>query len=408
MDVDRFQSSPANAHPLESAGDENVSKKARIARNVLHIRGEGELKFDVNEEAWPNADLSIRSSYEGALIDVLPADKFKAGDEREIRQMKDLQLYSWIKETDVPHDKSILLTSWERRMKGSEVRSRCVLRDFATTVRDDVFSPTPSPLSIRGLLLYAAWYDLRVETGDLVCAFMQADSSSETYARHPKGQEREGWIWKLHGAMNGMRTASRDFTEFLAGILTKHMGFKRGKVERCQFIHESNKARVVSHVDDPLICAKPATLEKFWTQITRLVVIKRGEALNPHIPVAYLGFEYQSVYESGRRGFTVKPTNKYLDECLDILQARNAKTVLTPLTELKSTNLHDETTMCDQAQHTEFRAIVGKLQYMTGVRPVLMFATKCLSYKLGSPTLADLTRAKKALRYLKGTRDMKL
>ena len=185
-------------------------------------------------------------------------------------------------------------------------------------------------------------------------------------------------------------------------------GFQKWQAGTLSIIHESNEARVVSHVDDPLICAKPATLEKFWTQITRLVVIKRGEAFNPHIPVAYLGSEYQSVHESGRRGFTVKPTNKYLDECLDILQLRNAKTVLTPLTELKSTNLHDETTMCVQAQHTAFRAIVGKLQYITGVRPDLMFATKCLSYKLGSPTLADLTRAKKGLRYLKGTRDMKL
>ena len=233
-----------------------------------------------------------------------------------------------------------------------------------------------------------------------MCAFMQADSSSETYASPPKGQEREGWIWKLHGAMNGMRRASRDFTEFGAGILTKHMGFKRGKLERCLFIHESNEARVVSHVDDPLICVKPATLEKCWIQITRLVVI-RGEALNPRVPVVYLGFEYQRAHEAGRRVSTVKPTDKYVDECLDILQLRNAKTVLTPLTELKSTNLHDETTVCDQAQHTAFRAIVGKLQYITGVRPDLMFATKCLSYKLGSPTLADLTRAKEALRYLK-------
>ena len=51
--------------------------------------------------------------------------------------MKDLQLYSWVKETDIPPDKSILLTGWARRMKESEVRSRCVLKDFATTVRDD-------------------------------------------------------------------------------------------------------------------------------------------------------------------------------------------------------------------------------------------------------------------------------
>ena len=75
--------------------------------------------------------------------------------------------------------------------------------------------------------------------------------------------------------MNGMRTASRDFTEFLAGILTEHMAFKRGNLERCLFVHESNETRVVSHADDPLICAKPATLEKFWTQITKLVVIKK-------------------------------------------------------------------------------------------------------------------------------------
>ena len=187
MDVDSFQRTPATSHPLEPVSDENLSKKARVAGNVLHIRGESELKFDINEEAWPNADLAIRSSYEGALIAGLRADKVKAGDERQIRQMKDLQLYSWFKETGVPPDGAILLTGWARRMKGSEVRSRCVLKVFATTVRDDVFAPTPSPLSVCGLLLYAAWFDLRIETGDLVCAVMQADSSSDTYARPPRG-----------------------------------------------------------------------------------------------------------------------------------------------------------------------------------------------------------------------------
>ena len=343
------------------------------------------MKFDVNEEAWPNADLAFRATYEGALIDGLPANKVKAGDEREIQQMKDLQLYSWVKETDIPPNKSILLTGWARRLKGSEVRSRCVLKDFATTVRDDVFAPTPSPLSVRGLLLYAAWFDLRVETGDLVCAFMQADPSCEMFARPPKGQEREGWIWRLHGAMNGMRTASRDFTEFLAGTLTEHMGFKRGKLERCLFVHESNETRVVSHVDDPLTCAKPATLENFWTQITKLVVIKRGEALNPRVPLTYLGFEYRSVHDGDRQGFTVKPTAKYVDKCLDIVQLQHAKAVMTPLTEQKSLNLHDETTACDQIQHSLFRAFVGKLQYITGVRPDLMFAQNacqqtCVTY----------------------------
>ena len=64
----------------------------------------------------------------------------------------------------------------------------------------------------------------------------------------------------------------------------------------------------------------------------------------------------------------MKPTAKYVDECLDIVQLQNAKAVMTPLTEQKSLNLHDETTMCDQVQHSLFRVVVGKQQYITGVR----------------------------------------
>ena len=356
MDEHKFQRGPATSHQLEPVDDENVSKKARVARNVLHIRAEDGVKLDVNEEAWPNADLAIRATYEGTLIDGLPADKVKAGDEREIRPMGDLQLYSWVKETDIPPNKSILLTGWVRRLKVSEVRSRCVLKDFATTMRDDVFAPTPSPLSVRGLLLYAAWFDLRVETGDLVCASRLIRNVRPTSER-----TRTRWM-DLETTWGDERHANSEPRLHRIPILTEHMGFKRGKLERCLCVHESNETRVVSHVDDPPICAKPATLEIFWTQITKLVVMKRREALNPRVPVTYLGFEYRSVHDGDRRGFTVKPTAKYVDECLDIVQLQNAKAVMTPLTEQKSLKLHDETTACDQVQHSLFRAIVGKLR----------------------------------------------
>ena len=252
MDEDNFQRTPATSHPLEPVDDENVSERARVARNVLHIRGEDNVKFDVNEEAWPNAELAIHSSFEGALIDGLSADKVKAGDEREIKQMKDLQLYSWVKETDIPPDKSIL----PHRLGSTNEGERSEIAMCTEGFRDDSEGRC---VCANTFLLQCQCedfcctqqFDLRVETGDLVCAFMQADSSCEMFVRLPKGQERDGWIWTLHGAMNGMRTASRDFTEFLAGTLTEHMGFKRGKLERCLFVHESNETRVVSHVDDP-------------------------------------------------------------------------------------------------------------------------------------------------------------
>ena len=51
MDEDNFRRGPATSRQLEPVDDESVSKKARVARNVLHIRGEDSMKFDVNEEA---------------------------------------------------------------------------------------------------------------------------------------------------------------------------------------------------------------------------------------------------------------------------------------------------------------------------------------------------------------------
>ena len=169
------------------------------------------------------------------------------------------------------------------------MRSRCVMKDFADDSERRCFAPTPSPLSVRRLLFgtISVW-----KTKDLVCALMQASTSCEMFARPPKGQEREGWIWRLHGAINGMRTASRDFTEYLAGALTECMGFTRGKLERCPVVPESNETRVVSHVHDPLTVQH---LE-LWTDSgfkLRSWCISRGVR---HSVLAYLwcawGFRY--------------------------------------------------------------------------------------------------------------------
>ena len=66
---------------------------------------------------------------------------------------------------------------------------------------------------------------------------------------------------------------------------------------------------------------------RFWMQITKLVVIKRGEALNPRLTVVHLGFEYRRAHKAERRGFTVNHTDKYVDERFDIVQLQNAKAV---------------------------------------------------------------------------------
>ena len=97
-------------------------------------------------------------------------------------------------------------------------------------------------------------------------------------------------------------------------------------------MHESNETRVVSHVDDPLVYHARKILDADH----KVGSDQERRSTQPGLLLEYLGFEYRSVPEAERRGFTVKPTDKYVDECLDIVQLQNAKAVMTPLTEQKS------------------------------------------------------------------------
>ena len=106
------------------------------------------------------------------------------------------------------------------KWKGGEVRCRLCLRDFASfeQKKDNVFSPTPTPMTVRCILFYGIIFDLEIGIGDLTTAFMHAVASEEMYCRVPSEYAVEGWLWKVEKAINGMRGASHDFSVFFAAI----------------------------------------------------------------------------------------------------------------------------------------------------------------------------------------------
>eukprot|EP00971_Amphidinium_carterae_P202653 4021095-Amphidinium_carterae.1 len=58
------------------------------------------------------------------------------------------------------------------------------------------------------------------------------------------------------------------------------------------------------------------------------------------------------------------------------------------------------------SNHRKFRTAVGKLQWMTAVRPDVQFAVKELSRKLASPTSKDESATKHLIRYLRRTQNL--
>ena len=111
-----------------------------------------------------------------------------------MKDFDDMNVLEWVKETSVPKDAKILDCGWAMKMKSpSGVRARVVLKDYAATKLDDLYEPTPTSMTVRCLLFYAARFGLEVST------------SNVKFAQPPVEQRAA-----VKKAMNGMRTASKN------------------------------------------------------------------------------------------------------------------------------------------------------------------------------------------------------
>ena len=111
-----------------------------------------------------------------------------------MKDLDDMKVLEWVKESTVPRDAKILDCGWAMKMKSpSEVRARVVLKDYAVTKLDDLYAPTPMSMTVRCLLFYAAWFELEVSTSDVRVAFMHAVASEPKYA-NPPVEQRTSWM----------------------------------------------------------------------------------------------------------------------------------------------------------------------------------------------------------------------
>jgi len=78
----------------------------------------------------------------------------------------------------------------------------------------------------------------------------------------------------------------------------------------------------------------------------------------------------------------------------------NSKLLSTPLSLKPSILVNDSLPLNNP---TEYRSLVGGLQYLTLTRPDIAYATNILCQRMQQPTIADFNRLKRVLRYIKGT-----
>ena len=171
-------------------------------------------------------------------------------------------------------------------------------------------------------------------------------NSQQQRRRRRGGQDEDGDLWLI------LRRSCENESDWQGRPLHKHTRSTYSRpAERGRQIDrygpddhctETTGTRERHLRDDGIVEHRATSEDSYITFVSTVTVTA----------VTYLGFECRSVHDGERRGITVKLTAKYVDECLDIVQLQNAKAVMTSLTEQKILNLHDETTACDQVQHS--------------------------------------------------------
>ena len=211
-------------------------------------------------------------------------------------------------------------------------------------------------------------------------------------------------LWKLNRPLYGLRTAPKDWQDHFADTM-QELGGIRLKCENNVYLfpaHDGNNAHnhyVMGYVDDLIITGENP--QPLFDKIAGKLLLKPTGELKAGTSIKFLG---RQLHHKGDRIEIVSPEN-YLDTTFDDYQLRSAKGTMTPGTPQRKTATGVSELESNDA--TRYRSAVGKLMWLTPIRPDIYYATKELSRQLQTPTEDDEARLKHLLRYMITTKDYK-
>ncbi|XP_056692131.1 uncharacterized mitochondrial protein AtMg00810-like [Spinacia oleracea] len=244
--------------------------------------------------------------------------------------------------------------------------------------------------TVRCLIALAVTKGWTIYQLDINNAFLHGELTEEVYMKVPDGVPNpENKVCRLKKSLYGLKQASRQWFAKLTSELL-HLGFIQSKNDYSLFIKTQNQTHtlVAVYVDDILITGlNHSEIVALKSHLHNKFSIKDLGELS-----YFLGIEISRV-ENGVFLTQSKFTRELLADCgLDV-----SKPAKTPLpVKLKLTNSSDE----PYTDPTQYRCLVGKLNFLTHTRPDLSFAVQTLSQFMQSPKLSHFNALTHLLRYV--------
>ena len=283
-------------------------------------------------------------------------------------------------------------------------RSRLVAREYATTKRDDVFSPASSSHLLRLLpVIYLMKLGELAEAQhgkedcvligsmDIKDAFLQVDQEEPLRVRLEIGE------FIVHKNLPGQRVGAKAWFDHISSYLKEKGGFVSCDLNPC--LLRNNLAMLLIHVDDIMVAGTtyyienvfvPMVKEKFETSLSLMKTC--GDE------ISFLKRTYRKVDD----GIVIIPGH-YIDTMVSSFEEVYGKIKVQKIPADSLIQVEDGSTPLGSEEATMFRSMVGMAIYLSQERLDIGFVTKELAGKMSNPTRMAMGHLKKMLGYLKGT-----
>jgi hypothetical protein len=213
--------------------------------------------------------------------------------------------------------------------------------------------------------------------------------------QQPPGFEdpsKKDYVCKLDKALYGLKQAPRAWYSRLSSKLIS-LGFSPSKADSSLFFYNKGNTIifVLVYVDDIIVASSTEA-----ATATLLKDLEEEFALKDLGDLHYfLGIEVNKV-----RDGVILTQDKYASDLLKKVGMSDCKPVSSPLSTSEKLSLHDGSLLGNN-DATQYRSIVGGLQYLTLTRPDIAFSVNKVCQFLHAPTTVHWAAVKRILRYIK-------
>ena len=247
---------------------------------------------------------------------------------------------------------------WVITHKGNKCKARLVARGFEDYNYNITDAPTANKTSKFIFFILAASFGWKVETLDVVAAFLQASPiERDVWIKPPQDIRKPGILWRLLKPMYGLEDASRQWYFTLKKTL-EELGCIISKLDKCVFCFYDQRANslqgiLLSHVDDIIYCGNTRFHDVVIKGLKKTFSVSK---LNSGAFV-YLGWEIQQQ-----------------TECITISQRQYAKDIV-PVKTTSDKKLAPEKQLTAEEVKL-YQKLLGQLLWLSGqTRPDLAFDT---------------------------------